>query len=870
MPAYETRTGQFGLVSSIRQATSDLITIVEPSSLFAPEARKGQLYIVTEADQDIARGTEACQLVAQTLRKVFYEDESYSVTTALRSAMREANKTLYQHNLKSPVHRRAHVGVTCAVFKGTDLFIAQVGPAQAYIRTSGTLRALPAPAQWNAAHISAAPFMSSSALGGSLFVEPELYRNSLQPGDAALICSSNLTPLLSRELVEQTLAYQDPSAAIDSLATLCRQHELSEAHSVMVEVLPPLSAAARSAPLSPEGVGERGRLALRNVGVWFAGMTGEAARTVRPRRKQRDKQEDVQPERAAANGDAADAQAHPSAVPPPRPRPIDLGENLEERHQRRLAEQRPASHTATEEYPASVLLGEDEYGQTLRTVGQRIDLSDMGEMNTSLRSYRLRYEQRPLVDLTLSERLALPFQRTAVAFSDLLDRSRKRRVAPPPTPVVRSQELSYRRQKPPFPWLLLAILGLAVTLLILYGMTLSRQSAQQRAVEYLQYAEQRLAEVRVAPEEAIALERLEVARQAIDEVQASPLVTTTNVALWVRYQELQREYERALAAVQRLTFFANPEVLATHPLPNGRFASVVAPLPTSATGITDTTTIAAQRYFYAIDGDQENARLYRIPLDGGSAQPYLSPNDAVQSVQVGSVRAQAWRVDNVVVVDQSASGAGYYFRANGDWNYTRLGGSEVWVNRSRLDLETYEGNLYVWGALPGEILKYSSGRYGDQPEFWIDATGMAGRDVTTAIDMGIDGNIYLLMPDGRIIMLNGGRFVNEIVPEAITPPLTAVTRFFVTGPPDSGWFFLLDTLNERVIQVDKTSGEVIQQIRVQPEGDLRLNQLTDLFVDTSSSRPIIYLVNGGQIVRAETPAPPRPFRQTDAAPTPAP
>src|SRR5207244_420926 len=80
MPPFETRSSQLGLVSGIRQTNSDMVLVAEPAGLFAPEARKGQLYIVAEADQDVARGRDACQLASRTIRKLFYDDSSYSVT----------------------------------------------------------------------------------------------------------------------------------------------------------------------------------------------------------------------------------------------------------------------------------------------------------------------------------------------------------------------------------------------------------------------------------------------------------------------------------------------------------------------------------------------------------------------------------------------------------------------------------------------------------------------------------------------------------------------------------------------------------------------------------------------------------------------
>src|SRR6185503_17749220 len=126
MPRNEMRSSQFGLISGIRQPSSDMVLVSEPAGLFAPEARKGQMYIVAETDQDVARGRDACQLVIRTIRKLFYEDSSYSVTSSLRKAVSAANKALYQHNFSVMAQKRAVVGVTCAVVKGNDRYIAQV------------------------------------------------------------------------------------------------------------------------------------------------------------------------------------------------------------------------------------------------------------------------------------------------------------------------------------------------------------------------------------------------------------------------------------------------------------------------------------------------------------------------------------------------------------------------------------------------------------------------------------------------------------------------------------------------------------------------------------------------------------------------
>ncbi|NTU85213.1 MAG: hypothetical protein HGA45_38635, partial [Chloroflexales bacterium] len=553
-----------------------------------------------------------------------------------------------------------------------------------------------------------------------------------------------------------------------------------------------------------------------------------------------------------------------SAAPPSRPAPLDIGESVSQRYERVRNTPPDRAPLRLENLPPSTFLGEDP-----GPVTRRVDLADP-DLLLPARPYRPRYEARPLIDLSWGERLALPFQRIAVTIEDGWRSRQSRRAAPPPPrPIPRGQGLSYRRTRPPFPWALLTGLILVIGALIFYGLTLTRQNDQQLAIEYFTAAEEHLAAVRDAPDEADALADLDLARQAIDEVRASPNVTDTNPILWLRYQEIQREYERALAAVQHLTFFDSPLVLAQHPLPTGQFTSVV--VPPAMAAITDTAVLEGLRYIYAVDGDAQNARLYRIPRDGGTPEPYLSPGQGVGTTVVGSLRAAIWRIDQVVAIDEAPGGFGYYFRTGSTWNYSKLGASEIWRLKDRLDVEEYGGNLYVWGAQPNEVLRFRSGSYGDTADYWLDPASLQNLDLSTVVDMGVDGSIYLLRADGSVMVFSQGQLVADIKPEAIAPPITAVTRFFVTGTtPEDGFFFLVDSLNERIIQMEKVTGKVVQQIKARPDDKVRLDQLAALFIDSNGARPILYIVNAGQIIRAELPAPPRSFRDTEAAPTPTP
>jgi hypothetical protein len=872
MARYETRASQFGLVSGITQAASDMVLVAEPGRPFAPEARKGRLYVVAETDHDVSRGRDACQLICRTVRKHFYDDTSFSVTAALRKALVAANQALYQQNFGAPPQKRAFVGVTCVVVRGDDVYIAQVKPAQAYLMAEGKLRPLPGSASWRQG-AERAPLVKPNALGNSLTVEPEFFRAVLRPGDGLLLVSSNLGPLLDRESVMRLLRAAEPGDVTEGLVRLCKEHEVAEAHGLAVGVYTAFTSAARNAPLSRAGISERAWLAARGAGDLLARLGTEAALMVKgaAARGERRRSQSAR-DRDRAEQDRLTAPYEPPAFspdPPPLPRPLNLGASVDEQVAAEQERRRWQVETLQDRPPElrrltpSALLGESSF--TMHVQEAAIDVSDTPGMAALGREARPARSTLPPDETPFGPRRTI-FQRLAVSLNR---NERRRRKRPSPQAITRRQPgLSYRRQRPPFPWFLLLLLVSLVTVLFLYGTNLTRENVVRQADTSLVVAEQAVAAVRAAPDEGAARERLEAARVALADVRASGVVTATEENAR-RFDELAREYERALAAVQKLTYFEDLELVVEHPVAGSLFDSVVVPPPPR--GITNTVGFAS---LYLLDTNA--GVLYRTPRNGGTAEAFLRPDQAFGPLPVGKVRAQAWRFDNIVAVGQSAEGGSftYYFRNGESWAYSLLAGSEEWGRVGEpFRVANYEGNLYVWGVLRGNLLRYLSGRFGEFPEPWIQNDG--GQQFESAVDLAVDGKVYLLQPDGSVLVFAANEATSErsferaIVTPQLDPPLTAATRFFVSGEsPESGFIFLVDVNNERVIQIDKITGELIQQIRARPESGFDLERLSSVTVDETVGRPALYLVNGSQVLRASLPDRPEPFQGSGGTPGP--
>jgi hypothetical protein len=425
--------------------------------------------------------------------------------------------------------------------------------------------------------------------------------------------------------------------------------------------------------------------------------------------------------------------------------------------------------------------------------------------------------------------------------------------------ATRGEGLSYRKQRPPFPWAMLSLMIALVSILFFYGKNVATEHRLQRGENSILNAEQSIQAIYDSASETEATQRIEVSRSLLDNLQQSGIITATTENQQ-RFLAMVTKIEKAQSVVQRRSYLDNLTVVAQHPIKNGVFSTIVIPPPSDGYANVD-----SFNYVYLLDS--KSGVVYQTPRDGGSPVPMLRPNDQIGEVTVDKVFDIAWRIDGVVALAQSSNNgpAVYLFRNGNDWNYSILAGSLEWqIGERHVRMQSYGGNLYVWGVTPANILRFLSTQIADFPTPWIQNDGGLGID--TAVDMGIDGRVYLLMPDGTIHVFqavpDGERgFEKSITLKNITPSIQSVARLIVTGDGESGSFFILDSYASRIIQIEKRTGRFIQQIILPPDSPITLDNLTALAIDESQARPELYFANGGVVYKAPLPEPPLPFNQ---------
>jgi len=264
-------TSWINLVNGVSQEEAPGLGHIGPGFRLPIGPDKGTLYILVESLRGPQPDVE--RQVVDAIAEAYRRAPLGSITMALRQALTVANRQLYQANQAALSDQKIAVGVTCAVLRGADLFLAQAGPALAYMVHKGDLQRIPTDSPWlSQARAPTTPI--SAPLGALSETDPLLVHFFLEPGDWLLLCSSILVRYAAEEEIRAAVMQGNPQTLVQALEQLARGRDLvalaiavtsADAEAVSTgEVAPPATVPAPA----PKGAGayERARVALTEVG----------------------------------------------------------------------------------------------------------------------------------------------------------------------------------------------------------------------------------------------------------------------------------------------------------------------------------------------------------------------------------------------------------------------------------------------------------------------------------------------------------------------------------------------------------------------------------------------------------------------------
>jgi hypothetical protein len=191
----------------------DTLVVVEPS-VGSVARSKGNLYLLVTSRTSSRHALEATRLAAETIRNEYYYDESAGIRVCLQKAIATANKRLIHQadrlGLKA-TDDNGPIGVGVAVVRGNEMYVATVGPSEAYLIRQARLSTLPDPHRERG--------LPSNGL------EPDVWRGEIAVGDSLVLISPNIVAKLGPDELKDAMVTLHPQSAMEHLHQRFRSAE---------------------------------------------------------------------------------------------------------------------------------------------------------------------------------------------------------------------------------------------------------------------------------------------------------------------------------------------------------------------------------------------------------------------------------------------------------------------------------------------------------------------------------------------------------------------------------------------------------------------------------------------------------------------
>jgi len=150
-----------------------------------------------------------------------------------------------------------------------------------------------------------------------------------------------------------------------------------------------------------------------------------------------------------------------------------------------------------------------------------------------------------------------------------------------------------------------------------------------------------------------------------------------------------------------------------------------------------------------------------------------------------------------------------------------------------IDLKQYNNRYYLVDANSGQVYRFTnSGGKLTNATAWLNSK----EDLNNTVGMDIDGSVYLLNKNGRILKYNKGAKV-EFALTNIEPAISQASKLIVSQ--DQDYLYILEPANKRLIVFNK-SGLFINQYTSDQFTDLK-----DFTIDEKGKK--IYFLNGAKV-----------------------
>lgn len=254
--------------------------------------------------------------------------------------------------------------------------------------------------------------------------------------------------------------------------------------------------------------------------------------------------------------------------------------------------------------------------------------------------------------------------------------------------------------------------------------------------------------------------------------------------------------------------------------------------------------VAQDNDLYILDGGVD--RLYRYRWSEAAGTLQMPPEGAIliDSKEQGELSDIVWLEPG----GGRERGALLILKSDGLLEYDPLKGlsslsvveTASWQEPRRAG--GFEGNFYLLDAGAKRILKYlpTERDYNSAPLHYI-----VEAEFESAVDMAIDGDIYVLLAEGVIMKFTAGErepFVVEGLEEGFSNPLAIFTN------PGTDHIYVVES--GRIVELSK-EGRFVRQLRPSREEEEAFQELSTVFVDEGKGR--LFILSGKRFYLAHLP-----------------
>jgi hypothetical protein len=237
---------------------------------------------------------------------------------------------------------------------------------------------------------------------------------------------------------------------------------------------------------------------------------------------------------------------------------------------------------------------------------------------------------------------------------------------------------------------------------------------------------------------------------------------------------------------------------------------------------------------YVMDSGRGEVLRYRLDANGETladdAQVVLREGEVVNGIPVGPMVDVAWQSPIPGYEDKASllllDGNNRVFRYNQVDGSTLISFGEPPPWQQATQLEVFSDRVYAADEAVNQIYRYAPGTYQDPPVPWFQPTtqvGLQGMEV-----MRIDGDIWLLFSDGKVVRYHAGEQVPFSLDDSVALPADPVD-LYISQSVNDPTLYLADAAEERILFFNKDSGEFEGQFQAAEGRPLR--GLRSIYID---------------------------------------